>query len=92
MRRAGDVQSDPDSSSVTPWRTAAPRSKGEFARTLNLTDVYTGWVFLRAIRNNVHTHILTALHAVDEIPDAVTGAGFDNGSEFLNDAVIGWAS
>jgi len=67
--------------------------KGEFARTLNLTDVHTGWVFTRSIRNNAHVHILSALKAgVTEVPFEVTGLDFDNGSEFLNKAVIKWAA
>jgi hypothetical protein len=66
--------------------------KGEFARTLNLTCVHTGWVFTRTVRNNAHVHILAALKAgVDEVPFEVVGLDFDNGSEFLNKAVIKWA-
>ena len=38
-----------------------PTLKGEFGRTLNLTDVHIGWVFTRTVRNNAHTHILGAL-------------------------------
>lgn len=69
-----------------------PTLKGEFARTLNLTDVHIGWVFTRTVRNNAHTHILAALKAgVHEIPYEVTGLDFDNGTEFLNKAVIKWA-
>ena len=69
-----------------------PTLKGEFARTLNLTDVRIGWVFTRTVRNNAHTHILAALRtAVHEIPYEVTGLDFDNGTEFLNKAVIRWA-
>ncbi|MGH3635647.1 MAG: integrase catalytic domain-containing protein [Mycobacterium sp.] len=70
-----------------------PTLKGEFARTLNLTDMHVGWVFTRTVRNNAHTHILDALKAgVHEIPYEVTGLDFDNGSEFLNKAVIKWAA
>ena len=70
-----------------------PTLKGEFARTLNLTDIHTGWVFTRTVRNNAHTHILSALKTgVAEIPFEVTGLDFDNGSEFLNKAVIAWAA
>ena len=70
-----------------------PTLKGEFARTLNLTDVNTGWVFTRTVRNNAHAHILAALKAgVEEVPFEVTGLDFDNGSEFLNKAVIKWAA
>ncbi len=70
-----------------------PTLKGEFARTLNLTDMHIGWVFTRTVRNNAHTHILSALKAgIDEIPYEVTGLDFDNGTEFLNKAVIKWAA
>ena len=70
-----------------------PTAKGEFARTLNLTDVHTGWVFTRTVRNNAHVHILGALKAgIEEVPFEVTGLDFDNGTEFLNTAVIAWAA
>jgi hypothetical protein len=58
--------------------------KGEFARTVNLTCVHTGWVFTRSVRNNAHAHILTALNAaVEEIPFQITGLDFDCGSPRL---------
>ena len=45
------------------------------------------------MRNNAHTHILGALKAgIHEIPYEVTGLDFDNGTEFLNKAVIKWAA
>lgn len=70
-----------------------PTLKGEFARTVNLTDMHTGWVFTRTVRNNAHAHILSALKTgVHEIPYEVTGLDFDNGTEFLNKAVIKWAA
>lgn len=70
-----------------------PTLKGEFSRTLNLTDMHIGWVFTRTVRNNAHTHILGALQAgIREIPYKVTGLDFDNGTEFLNKAVIKWAA
>ncbi len=70
-----------------------PTLKGEFARTVNLTDMRIGWVFTRTVRNNAHTHILGALKTgIDEIPYEVTGLDFDNGTEFLNKAVIKWAA
>lgn len=54
-----------------------PTLKGEFARTLNLTDINTGWVFTRTVRNNAHAHILAALKAgVQEVPFEVTGLDF----------------
>ena len=69
-----------------------PTLKGEFARTLNLTCVHTGWTFTRTVRNNAHTHILAGLKiAVRQVPFEVIGLDFDNGTEFLNKAVIKWA-
>jgi hypothetical protein len=69
-----------------------PTLKGEFARTLNLTCVHTGWTFTRTVRNNAHTHILAGLTtAVEQVPFEVVGLDFDNGTEFLNKAVIAWA-
>ena len=93
IRKAGDeVESEPGFFEGDTVAHCGPTLKGEFARTLNLTDVHTGWVFTRSVRNNAHVHILGALKAgVEEVPFAVTGLDFDNGTEFLNHAVIKWA-
>lgn len=94
IRKAGDeVEAEPGFFEGDTVAHCGPTLKGEFARSLNLTDVHTGWVFTRTVRNNAHTHILGALKAaVDAVPFAVTGLDFDNGSEFLNKAVIKWAA
>ena len=94
VRKAGDeVEAEPGFFEGNTVAHCGPMLKGEFARTLNLTDVHTGWVFTRSVRNNAHTHILGALAAgVEEVPFAVTGLDFDNGTEFLNHAVIKWAA
>jgi hypothetical protein len=93
IRKAGDeVEASPGFFEGDTVAHCGPALKGEFARTLNLTDAYTGWVFTRTVRNNAHVHILGALKTgVNEIPYEVTGLDFDNGTEFLNEAVIGWA-
>ncbi|HET8958868.1 transposase family protein [Nocardioides sp.] len=96
IRRAGDeVEAEPGFFEGDTVAHCGPSLKGEFARTVNLTDVHTGWTFTRSIRNNAHTHILGALQQAVEprtgIPFEVTGLDFDNGSEFLNHAVVGWA-
>ena len=93
IRKAGDeVEAEPGFFEGDTVAHCGPTLKGEFARTLNLTDVHTGWVFTRSVRNNAHIHILGALKAaVTEIPFEVTGLDFDNGTEFLNKAVIKWA-
>ncbi len=69
-----------------------PVLKGEFSRTLNLTDMITSWVHTRSVRNNAHVQIRAALdHGIEAIPCDVTGMDFDNGSEFINHDVIAWA-
>lgn len=94
VRRAGDeVEDEPGFFEGDTVAHCGPTLKGEFARTLNLTDMRTGWVFTRSIRNNAHIHILGALDAgMMVIPFEVTGLDFDNGSEFINHDVIDWAA
>lgn len=94
VRKATDeIEAEPGFFEGDTVAHCGPTLKGEFARTLNLTDVYIGWVFTRTVRNNAHTHILGALKVgVHEIPYEITGLDFDNGTEFLNKAVIKWAA
>ena len=50
-------------------------------------------VVTTTVRKNAHVHILAALKAsVASVPLEVSGLNSDNGSEFLNCEVIGWAS
>ena len=90
FRRAGDeVETEPGFLGGGTVAHCGPTLKGEFARTLNLTDVYTAWLLAATTGNNAHTHVLTALRkAVRDIPYSVTGLDFDNGTEFLNHPVI----
>jgi hypothetical protein len=94
VRRAGDeVETEPGFFEGDTVAHCGPTLKGEFARTLNLTDVHIGWVFTRSVRNNAHANILAGLKAAAiEIPYGITGLDFDNGTEFLNEAVITWAA
>jgi hypothetical protein len=65
--------------------------KGEFLRTLTGTDPVTGWTMLRTIGNNAFIHIHGGLEWITKhAPIPVTGVDFDNGSEFMNWAVITW--
>lgn len=68
-----------------------PALKGEFARTVNLTDMVTGWVFTTAVRNNARVHIIAALdRAVAAIPFPIVGLDCDNGSEYINHDIVAW--
>lgn len=94
IRKAGDeVESEPGFFECDTVAHCGPRLIGEFARTVNFTDVLIGWVFTRSIRNNAHVHIRRVMDAsIDEIPYGVVGLDFDNGSEFLNYPMIDWAA
>lgn len=94
VRKAGDeVEEAPGFFECDTVAHCGPTLKGEFCRTVNLTDMRTGWVATCSVRNNAHVNVLAALqHAVEYIPFEVTGLDFDNGSEFINHDVIGWAA
>ena len=94
IRKAGDeMEAEPGFFEVDTVAHCGPTLKGEFARTLSLTDVHTGWIHLEALRNNAHVHIRSALdRAFATIPYQVQGLDCDNGSEFINYDVIRWAA
>ena len=94
IRKAGDeVEAEPGFFEIDTVAHFGPTLKGEFARSVNFTDVHTGWVFTRSIRNNATVHILGSFDAfVEQVPFAVTGIDCDNGSEFINHDLVGWAA
>ena len=94
IRRAGDqAEAEPGFFEVDTVAHCGPTLKGEFARTVNMTDVATGWMFTTSIRNNARAHMLTALDAaVSAIPFPIQGLDCDNGSEFINHQVVAWAA
>ena len=93
IRKAGDeVEAEPGFFEVDTVAHCGLTLKGEFARTVNFTDMHTGWVFTKAIRNNAHLHIRSAFDEfINQVPFMVTGIDCDNGSEFINYDLIGWA-
>jgi hypothetical protein len=59
---------------------------GEYCQTLNLTDVATGWVEMRALKNKAQLHVFQALQEIrTELPFTLLGLDSDNGTEFIND-------
>ena len=93
IRKAGDeAEQEPGFFEVDTVAHCGPTLKGEFARSVNFTDVRTGWVFTIAIRNNARVHMLAALDAAQRsIPYPIAGLSCDNGSEFINHEVVEWA-
>jgi len=60
-------------------------AQGEYAFTLNLTDVQSGWTEPRAIKNKAQKWTFEALmHIKQRIPFALLGIDSDNGGEFIN--------
>ena len=91
-RPAGEIEAEPGFFEVDTVAHCGPTLKGEFTRTVNMTDVLTGWTFTRSIRNNAEKHIISALDAaVGCVPFPVLGVDFVGGSEFINHSVVRWA-
>lgn len=93
IRKAGDeMENRPGFFEGDTVAHCGPTLVGEFARTLNLTDVYTGWSVTTSIRNNSSRHIIAGLNRIiDRCPIPLEGVDFDNGSEFINYDVVAWA-
>ena len=64
---------------------------GEFCLTLTATDVYSGWVELRPLLNKAHKWVLQALLDIkSSLQFPLSGIDSDNGSEFINSALLKW--
>ena len=64
---------------------------GEFCLTLTATDVYSGWVELRPTLNKAHKWVFEALEGIQaSLPFPFLGLDSDNGSEFINSALLKW--
>jgi len=67
------------------------RDSGEFCLTLTATDVYSGWVELRPLLNKAHKWVLQALLDIkSSLQFPLSGIDSDNGSEFINSALLKW--
>lgn len=64
---------------------SGPSAKGEFAYTLNVTEVVAGWCESRAILGRSEAAVVAALDKIrKDFPIPLRGINSDNGSEFLN--------
>ena len=62
---------------------------GEFAYTLTVTDVFTGWTECIAIVNRSQKCVVAALETIrSRLPFALYGVDSDNGAEFINDQLL----
>ncbi|MGA9374496.1 MAG: transposase family protein [Mycobacterium sp.] len=68
-----------------------PTLIGEFARTLTMTDLVTGWTENCSIRNNASKWTLEGIEGLQKrFPFAMVIFDSDCGSEFINHEVAGW--
>ena len=59
--------------------------EGEFAYTLNLTDIHTGWTESRGLLGKGQEGVRQALEEIQKgLPFELLGLDSDNGSEFIN--------
>jgi hypothetical protein len=67
------------------------RGDGEFAHSLNLTDIHTTWVETRAVLGRGQTGVRDALDEMRQaLPFPLQGIDSDNGSEFINLHLYGY--
>jgi transposase InsO family protein len=66
-------------------------ASGEFAHTLNVTDIHTTWTESRAVLGRSEHAVQQALDRIaGTLPFALRGVDSDNGSEFINWHLKGW--
>lgn len=64
---------------------------GDFAYTLNITDMLTGWSEEEAFIGKAQSRVIPALDRMNKrMPFPIKGADPDNGSEFINAAMINY--
>src|SRR5258708_33606969 len=66
-------------------------ASGEFAHTLNVTDIHSTWTESRAVLGRGEEAVQRALNAIaTRLPFPLLGVDSDNGSEFINWHLTGW--
>lgn len=66
-------------------------TRGQYAFTLTVTDVFTGWTINQAIKNKAGIWVAQAMEDIQaQFLYPIDHVHSDNGSEFLNDPVTAW--
>jgi|SRR5271157_1568771 len=66
-------------------------SRGDFAQTLDVTDVCTGWTETQAVKNKAQRWVFEALTDIrHRLPFPLLGIDSDNGGEFINYHLINY--
>jgi hypothetical protein len=94
LKKAGDeVEKKPGFLEIDTVAHCGPTTRGQFIRTVNFTDMFTGWTISIAILNNARANMLPALDQMTRLlPFPLVGFDTDNGSEFINNEVVDWVA
>jgi len=64
-------------------------SSGDYAQSLNFTDIATCWDIAVACKNKAQVHVFAAIRSASaKFPFRIAGIDSDNGSEFINDQML----
>jgi hypothetical protein len=64
-------------------------TRGDYAQTLDVTDVCTGWTETQAVKNKAQVWVFEALKEIrNRLPFPLLGIDSDNGSEFINHHLV----
>jgi len=67
--------------------------RGEYACTLTVTDIATGWTETHAVRNKAYKWVGAALtEIVEAFPFPIVGIDSDNGAEFINHHLLAFCT
>jgi len=67
--------------------------RGDYAQTLDMTDVCTAWTETEAVKNKAQVWVFAGLEkAAERFPFQIKGIDSDNGSEFINDHLFRYCS
>ncbi|GHU78891.1 integrase [Spirochaetia bacterium] len=68
-------------------------SSGEFCCTLTITDVYSAWTEVFALRNRAHRWVKESIAGMAAaLPFPLRGVDSDNGGEFINEQLLLWCN
>jgi hypothetical protein len=68
---------------------SGPCADGEFAHSMNFTDIHSTWVETRAVLSKAQAGVVDALNDMrNNMPFALRGIDSDNGSEFINHHMV----
>ncbi len=66
-------------------------ASGEYCFTLNATDISSGWIELRPLRNKAQRWVKESVEGIYfELPYLLRGIDSDNGGEFINKQLLSW--